>query len=125
MNQTIAKPRPSRNENGPVVGMTCITQILILTFYPVLSFKELLTYFVENVRVPVSKRARFVGPGGYNLRRIQAQTGLVSVHLTTLMLLFDLAFWLSAEVVALRLGTVNVCPNKFFILSNRCHNKSG
>ena len=31
--------------------------------------------FLENVRVPVSKRARFVGPGGYNLRRIQAQTG--------------------------------------------------
>lgn len=29
----------------------------------------------ENVRVPVSKRARFVGPGGYNLRRLQAQTG--------------------------------------------------
>lgn len=29
----------------------------------------------ENVRVPVSKRARFVGPGGYNLRKLQAQTG--------------------------------------------------
>lgn len=29
----------------------------------------------ENVRVPVSRRARFVGPGGYNLRRLQAQTG--------------------------------------------------
>lgn len=27
------------------------------------------------MRVPVSKRARFVGPGGYNLRRLQAQTG--------------------------------------------------
>ncbi|XP_041921128.1 polyribonucleotide nucleotidyltransferase 1, mitochondrial [Alosa sapidissima] len=49
MNQTIAKPRASRKENGPVV---------------------------ENVRVPVSKRARFVGPGGLNLRRIQAQTGV-------------------------------------------------
>ncbi|XP_062376402.1 polyribonucleotide nucleotidyltransferase 1, mitochondrial [Sardina pilchardus] len=49
MNQTIAKPNPTRKENGPVV---------------------------ENVRVPVSKRARFVGPGGYNLRRIQAQTGV-------------------------------------------------
>ncbi|XP_042562413.1 polyribonucleotide nucleotidyltransferase 1, mitochondrial [Clupea harengus] len=49
MNRTIAKPRASRKENGPVV---------------------------ENVRVPVSKRARFVGPGGYNLRRIQAQTGV-------------------------------------------------
>lgn len=29
----------------------------------------------ETVRVPVSRRARFVGPGGYNLRRLQAQTG--------------------------------------------------
>uniref|UniRef100_A0AAX7TDF0 polyribonucleotide nucleotidyltransferase n=1 Tax=Astatotilapia calliptera TaxID=8154 RepID=A0AAX7TDF0_ASTCA len=49
MNKCIAKPRESRKENGPVV---------------------------ENVRVPVSRRARFVGPGGYNLRRLQAQTGV-------------------------------------------------
>uniref|UniRef100_A0A8K9V777 Polyribonucleotide nucleotidyltransferase 1 n=1 Tax=Oncorhynchus mykiss TaxID=8022 RepID=A0A8K9V777_ONCMY len=49
MNKTIAKPRDKRKENGPVV---------------------------ENVRVPVSRRARFVGPGGYNLRRLQAQTGV-------------------------------------------------
>ncbi|KAM9804124.1 polyribonucleotide nucleotidyltransferase 1, mitochondrial [Neosynchiropus ocellatus] len=49
MNKCIAAPRSSRKENGPVV---------------------------ENVRVPVSRRARFVGPGGYNLRRLQAQTGV-------------------------------------------------
>lgn len=49
MNKSIAMPRESRKENGPVV---------------------------ENVRVPVSKRAHFVGPGGYNLRRLQAQTGV-------------------------------------------------
>uniref|UniRef100_A0A6Q2XZ93 Polyribonucleotide nucleotidyltransferase 1, mitochondrial n=1 Tax=Esox lucius TaxID=8010 RepID=A0A6Q2XZ93_ESOLU len=49
MNKTISKPRANRKENGPVV---------------------------ENVRVPVSRRARFVGPGGYNLRRLQAQTGV-------------------------------------------------
>ncbi|KAK3523228.1 hypothetical protein QTP86_022951 [Hemibagrus guttatus] len=49
MNKTISKPRSSRKENGPVV---------------------------ENVRVPISRRARFVGPGGYNLRRLQAQTGV-------------------------------------------------
>ncbi|KAM6956437.1 polyribonucleotide nucleotidyltransferase 1, mitochondrial [Aplochiton taeniatus] len=49
MNKTIAKSRATRKENGPVV---------------------------ENVRVPVSRRARFVGPGGYNLRRLQAQTGV-------------------------------------------------
>ncbi len=35
----------------------------------------------ENVRVPVSRRARFVGPGGYNLRRLQAQTGHMQVHI--------------------------------------------
>lgn len=49
MNKCIAKPRDKRKENGPVV---------------------------ENVRVPVSRRARFVGPGGYNLRRLQAHTGV-------------------------------------------------
>lgn len=49
MNKCIAKPRETKKENGPVV---------------------------ETVRVPVSRRARFVGPGGYNLRRLQAQTGV-------------------------------------------------
>ncbi|KAJ0066940.1 hypothetical protein NL108_006203, partial [Boleophthalmus pectinirostris] len=49
MNKCIAKPREKRKDNGPVV---------------------------ENVRVPVSRRARFVGPGGYNLRRLQARTGV-------------------------------------------------
>ncbi|XP_015217967.2 polyribonucleotide nucleotidyltransferase 1, mitochondrial [Lepisosteus oculatus] len=49
MNKAIPKPRPSRKENGPVV---------------------------ETVRVPVSRRVRFVGPGGYNLRRLQAETGV-------------------------------------------------
>ncbi|XP_029031714.1 polyribonucleotide nucleotidyltransferase 1, mitochondrial [Betta splendens] len=49
MNKCMAKPREARKENGPVV---------------------------ETVRVPVSRRARFFGPGGYNLRRLQAQTGV-------------------------------------------------
>ncbi|KAK2865843.1 hypothetical protein Q7C36_001899 [Tachysurus vachellii] len=49
MNKTISKPRSSRKENGPVV---------------------------ENVRVPISRRSQFIGPGGYNLRRLQAQTGV-------------------------------------------------
>uniref|UniRef100_A0A3B5B9M7 polyribonucleotide nucleotidyltransferase n=1 Tax=Stegastes partitus TaxID=144197 RepID=A0A3B5B9M7_9TELE len=49
MNKCIAKPRENRKENGPVI---------------------------ETVRVPVSRRARFVGPGGYNLRKLQAQTGV-------------------------------------------------
>ncbi|XP_074501383.1 polyribonucleotide nucleotidyltransferase 1, mitochondrial [Sebastes fasciatus] len=49
MNKCTAKPRETRKANGPVV---------------------------ETVRVPASRRARFVGPGGYNLRRLQAQTGV-------------------------------------------------
>lgn len=49
MNKTISKPRSSTKENGPLV---------------------------ENVKVPLSRRARFVGPGGYNLRKLQAQAGV-------------------------------------------------
>uniref|UniRef100_A0A665X2Q2 polyribonucleotide nucleotidyltransferase n=1 Tax=Echeneis naucrates TaxID=173247 RepID=A0A665X2Q2_ECHNA len=49
MNKCLGKPRQTRKDNGPVV---------------------------ENVRVPISRRARFVGPGGCNLRRLQAQTGV-------------------------------------------------
>ncbi|XP_048392775.2 polyribonucleotide nucleotidyltransferase 1, mitochondrial [Stegostoma tigrinum] len=49
MNKAIPKPREKRKENGPVL---------------------------ETVVVPVSKRARFVGPGGYNLRKLQAETGV-------------------------------------------------
>uniref|UniRef100_A0A663E5P1 Polyribonucleotide nucleotidyltransferase 1, mitochondrial n=1 Tax=Aquila chrysaetos chrysaetos TaxID=223781 RepID=A0A663E5P1_AQUCH len=49
MNQTLAKPRPNRKESGPVV---------------------------ETVHVPLSKRLRFVGPGAYNLKKLQAQTGV-------------------------------------------------
>ncbi|XP_008978931.1 polyribonucleotide nucleotidyltransferase 1, mitochondrial isoform X2 [Callithrix jacchus] len=49
MNKTISKPRASRKENGPIV---------------------------ETVQVPLSKRAKFVGPGGYNLKKLQAETGV-------------------------------------------------
>ncbi|XP_077991043.1 polyribonucleotide nucleotidyltransferase 1, mitochondrial-like [Glandiceps talaboti] len=49
MNKAIKKPRSSRKENGPVC---------------------------ENLQVPISRRARFVGPGGYNIRKIRAQTGV-------------------------------------------------
>ncbi|XP_030052070.1 polyribonucleotide nucleotidyltransferase 1, mitochondrial [Microcaecilia unicolor] len=49
MNKTIAKPRANRKENGPVV---------------------------ETVQVPLSKRMRFVGPGGLNLKKLQAETGV-------------------------------------------------
>ncbi|XP_022452933.1 polyribonucleotide nucleotidyltransferase 1, mitochondrial isoform X1 [Sagmatias obliquidens] len=49
MNKTISKPRASRKENGPVV---------------------------ETVQVPLSKRAKFIGPGGYHLKKLQAETGV-------------------------------------------------
>ncbi|XP_044910171.1 polyribonucleotide nucleotidyltransferase 1, mitochondrial isoform X2 [Felis catus] len=49
MNKTISKPRTSRKENGPVV---------------------------ETIQVPLSKRAKFVGPGGYHLKKLQAETGV-------------------------------------------------
>lgn len=49
MGQCISRPRSSRKENGPVV---------------------------ENITVPLSRRALFIGPGGINLRRLQAQTGV-------------------------------------------------
>ncbi|XP_072907132.1 polyribonucleotide nucleotidyltransferase 1, mitochondrial isoform X4 [Hemitrygon akajei] len=49
MNKEIAKPREKRKENGPVL---------------------------ETIQVPLSKRARFIGPGGYNLRKLQAETGV-------------------------------------------------
>ncbi|XP_008821220.1 polyribonucleotide nucleotidyltransferase 1, mitochondrial [Nannospalax galili] len=49
MNKAISKPRASRKENGPVV---------------------------ETLQVPLSKRAKFVGPGGYHLKKLQAETGI-------------------------------------------------
>ncbi|XP_076990387.1 polyribonucleotide nucleotidyltransferase 1, mitochondrial [Tamandua tetradactyla] len=49
MNKAISKPRASRKENGPVV---------------------------ETVQVPLSKRSKFVGPGGYHLKKLQAETGV-------------------------------------------------
>lgn len=55
--------------------------------------------FSENVRVPASRRARFVGPGGYNLRRLQAQTGSFSFcHKRLEPLVFHFLFWLALFV---------------------------
>ena len=34
-----------------------------------------LYYISETIQVPLSKRAKFVGPGGYNLKKLQAETG--------------------------------------------------
>lgn len=34
-----------------------------------------LFYISETIQVPLSKRAKFVGPGGYHLKKLQAETG--------------------------------------------------
>ncbi|XP_063297475.1 polyribonucleotide nucleotidyltransferase 1, mitochondrial [Pelobates fuscus] len=49
MNKVIPKSRANRKENSPVV---------------------------ENIQVPLSRRMRFLGPGGYNLKKLQAETGV-------------------------------------------------
>ena len=49
MNATQRLPREVRKENGPLT---------------------------EKLHVPPQKRARFVGVGGYNLRRLVAETGV-------------------------------------------------
>ncbi|XP_035687373.1 polyribonucleotide nucleotidyltransferase 1, mitochondrial-like [Branchiostoma floridae] len=49
MNRALAKPRNTRKEYGPVS---------------------------EQLKVPMAKRAQFVGPGGYNIRKITAETGV-------------------------------------------------
>uniref|UniRef100_A0A8C4QJW0 polyribonucleotide nucleotidyltransferase n=1 Tax=Eptatretus burgeri TaxID=7764 RepID=A0A8C4QJW0_EPTBU len=49
MLKTLPRPRASRKENGPTT---------------------------EMIHVPISKRPRFIGPGGYNLRKLQAETGV-------------------------------------------------
>lgn len=48
MSKCISEPRPSTKENGPVM---------------------------EKLEVPVHKRSKFVGVGGYNLRKLTAETG--------------------------------------------------
>ncbi|KAM8946909.1 polyribonucleotide nucleotidyltransferase 1, mitochondrial [Pelodytes ibericus] len=49
MNKVISKPRPNRKENSPVT---------------------------ETVQVPLPRRMRFLGPGGHNLKKLQAETGV-------------------------------------------------
>ncbi|XP_046578659.1 polyribonucleotide nucleotidyltransferase 1, mitochondrial-like [Haliotis rubra] len=54
MNNTLAKPRSSRKENGPVT---------------------------ETLQVPLHKRPKFVGAGGYNLQKIRSQTGVTITNM--------------------------------------------
>lgn len=40
-----------------------------------LNYLHFYMYISETVQVPLSKRAKFVGPGGYYLKKLQAETG--------------------------------------------------
>uniref|UniRef100_A0A8P4FZA2 polyribonucleotide nucleotidyltransferase n=1 Tax=Dicentrarchus labrax TaxID=13489 RepID=A0A8P4FZA2_DICLA len=61
---------------GTNKGITALQADVKIPGLPLKVVMEAIQQATENVRVPVSKRARFVGPGGYNLRRLQAQTGV-------------------------------------------------
>lgn len=83
-------------------------------FHCLLGFSASLT---ENVRVPVSKRARFVGPGGYNLRRLQAKTGEEEEE----------SFLQTAPLIRCwpeNISRISTADRNFLFLL-RCDNKSG
>uniref|UniRef100_A0AAX7V3V1 Polyribonucleotide nucleotidyltransferase 1, mitochondrial n=1 Tax=Astatotilapia calliptera TaxID=8154 RepID=A0AAX7V3V1_ASTCA len=61
---------------GTNKGITALQADVKIPGLPLKVVMEAIQQATENVRVPVSRRARFVGPGGYNLRRLQAQTGV-------------------------------------------------
>lgn len=39
------------------------------------SLHDCLNCISETIKVPLSKRAKFVGPGGYHIKKLQADTG--------------------------------------------------
>uniref|UniRef100_A0AAY5EPP8 polyribonucleotide nucleotidyltransferase n=1 Tax=Electrophorus electricus TaxID=8005 RepID=A0AAY5EPP8_ELEEL len=61
---------------GTNKGITALQADVKIPGLPLKIVMEAIQQATENVRVPISRRARFVGPGGYNLRRLQAQTGV-------------------------------------------------
>uniref|UniRef100_A0A8C7UQG1 polyribonucleotide nucleotidyltransferase n=1 Tax=Oncorhynchus mykiss TaxID=8022 RepID=A0A8C7UQG1_ONCMY len=61
---------------GTNKGINALQADVKIPGLPLKLVMEAIQQATENVRVPVSRRARFVGPGGYNLRRLQAQTGV-------------------------------------------------
>lgn len=50
MNETLSRPREGRQENKPVL---------------------------EKLDVPAAKRAKFVGVGGFNIKKLTADTGSI------------------------------------------------
>lgn len=59
--------KPNRKQKCPGHALDSYVYLSYLYFY--------VYYISETVQVPLSKRAKFVGPGGYNLKKLQAETG--------------------------------------------------
>ncbi|OXB63047.1 hypothetical protein ASZ78_014814 [Callipepla squamata] len=81
MNETLAKPRPNRKESGPVGSImpfyqTPESRIELETREIKVDIDVSTGMACETIHVPLSKRLRFIGPGAYNLKKLQAQTGV-------------------------------------------------
>uniref|UniRef100_A0A803SXA5 polyribonucleotide nucleotidyltransferase n=1 Tax=Anolis carolinensis TaxID=28377 RepID=A0A803SXA5_ANOCA len=61
---------------GTNKGITALQADIKLPGIPLKIVMEAIQQATETVQVPLSKRARFVGPGGYNLKKLQAETGV-------------------------------------------------
>ncbi|KAM4681243.1 polyribonucleotide nucleotidyltransferase 1, mitochondrial isoform 5-T5 [Amazona ochrocephala] len=61
---------------GTNKGITALQVDLKLPGIPIKIVMEAIQQATETIHVPLSKRLRFVGPGAYNLKKLQAQTGV-------------------------------------------------
>ncbi|XP_072907131.1 polyribonucleotide nucleotidyltransferase 1, mitochondrial isoform X3 [Hemitrygon akajei] len=61
---------------GTSKGITALQADIKLAGLPLKIVMEAVQQASETIQVPLSKRARFIGPGGYNLRKLQAETGV-------------------------------------------------
>nr|XP_055096575.1 polyribonucleotide nucleotidyltransferase 1, mitochondrial isoform X2 [Symphalangus syndactylus] len=61
---------------GTNKGITALQADIKLPGIPIKIVMEAIQQASETVQVPLSKRAKFVGPGGYNLKKLQAETGV-------------------------------------------------
>uniref|UniRef100_A0A5G2R6M2 Polyribonucleotide nucleotidyltransferase 1, mitochondrial n=1 Tax=Sus scrofa TaxID=9823 RepID=A0A5G2R6M2_PIG len=61
---------------GTAKGITALQADIKLPGIPIKIVMEAIQQASETVQVPLSKRAKFVGPGGYHLKKLQAETGV-------------------------------------------------
>uniref|UniRef100_A0A8C4XK38 Polyribonucleotide nucleotidyltransferase 1, mitochondrial n=1 Tax=Falco tinnunculus TaxID=100819 RepID=A0A8C4XK38_FALTI len=61
---------------GTNKGITALQVDLKLPGIPIKIVMEAIQQATETIHVPLSKRLRFIGPGAYNLKKLQAQTGV-------------------------------------------------